>query len=222
MPLGGFPLGRVKCMRRGFTLIELLVVIAIIAILAAILFPVFAQMKDRARRTACTSNLRQLYLAFYQYADDNGGLFPCYLPGGWKGLNEGWLGGPWPKQLWDYYKNAEIIRCPSDNGGVGGSRAWWSQTSVHAENKGGTSYCYQPYLGGKDPLTAPVGRTWYDYGCPSPGYDRQNRQILADGTAYHQGRGEHWASTKAGFNTLMTDGHVKFYTNWYKFAYTWW
>ena len=54
--------------RRGFTLIELLVVIAIIAILAAILFPVFAQARERARQTACLSNLRQVGLGLQLYA----------------------------------------------------------------------------------------------------------------------------------------------------------
>jgi prepilin-type processing-associated H-X9-DG protein len=104
---------------------------------------------------------------------------------------------------------------------LGGSSPAWKQTSVHPENMGGTSYCYQPYLAGKDPNTAPPGRTWYDYGCPAPGYDKFNRQVLADATAFHKGRGQHWGSVQAGFNTLMTDGHVKFFTTWYQMAYTW-
>src|SRR5215216_4432933 len=56
--------------RRGFTLIELLVVIAIIAILAAILFPVFARARENARRTSCLSNLKQLSLGIMQYTQD--------------------------------------------------------------------------------------------------------------------------------------------------------
>ena len=61
-----------KNTKNAFTLIELLVVIAIIAILAAILFPVFAQAREKARQTACTSNEKQLGLAFIQYAQDYG------------------------------------------------------------------------------------------------------------------------------------------------------
>src|ERR1043166_9351048 len=62
--------------QRGFTLIELLVVIAIIAILAALLFPVFAQARAQARKAACTSNLKQIDLAFRVYADDFDGATP--------------------------------------------------------------------------------------------------------------------------------------------------
>src|SRR5436305_2601500 len=62
--------------RRGFTLIELLVVIAIIAILAAILFPVFAQARDKARQAGCLSNLKQLALGYHMYAQDFDEKFP--------------------------------------------------------------------------------------------------------------------------------------------------
>ena len=62
--------------RTGFTLIELLVVIAIIALLAAILFPVFSRVRENARRSSCQSNLKQLALGFQQYMGDNDGRFP--------------------------------------------------------------------------------------------------------------------------------------------------
>ena len=62
--------------KRGFTLIELLVVIAIIAVLAAMLFPVFARVRENARKSACMSNLKQLGLGFMQYVSDSDGHFP--------------------------------------------------------------------------------------------------------------------------------------------------
>jgi len=65
--------------KSGFTLIELLVVIAIIAILAAILFPVFATARDKARQTACISNLKQIGIAFVQYTQD----YDEMVPAGW-------------------------------------------------------------------------------------------------------------------------------------------
>ncbi|MBC8142234.1 MAG: DUF1559 domain-containing protein [Armatimonadetes bacterium] len=74
------PSAKPSCSRMGFTLIELLVVIAIIAILAAILFPVFAQARESSYKTTCGSNLRQLGIAFQMYAVDFDDLFPC--PGG--------------------------------------------------------------------------------------------------------------------------------------------
>lgn len=66
----------VRCIRRGFTLIELLVVIAIIAILAAILFPVFASARERARDTTCASNCRQFAQATLMYETDHSDRFP--------------------------------------------------------------------------------------------------------------------------------------------------
>src|ERR1700752_3648321 len=79
--------------RHGFTLIELLVVIAIIAILAAILFPVFAKAREKARQTACLNNMGQLSKAFRMYMDDNDGTLPAAAPflsrpnrGNWVGM----------------------------------------------------------------------------------------------------------------------------------------
>jgi prepilin-type N-terminal cleavage/methylation domain-containing protein/prepilin-type processing-associated H-X9-DG protein len=92
----------------GFTLIELLVVIAIIAILAAILFPVFAQAREKARTASCSSNTRQLGLAIRMYNQDYDEHYPF---GGWMpnsiGTNE------WQNSTAPYIKNRGIFRCPS-------------------------------------------------------------------------------------------------------------
>lgn len=113
-------------MRAGFTLIELLVVIAIIAILASILFPVFARAREAARKASCTSNLKQIGTAFQMYTQDYDELLPDRrdlkntLPGGWK---------PWttwppsdPRGGWamivlePYTKNHALWSCPSIRG----------------------------------------------------------------------------------------------------------
>jgi prepilin-type N-terminal cleavage/methylation domain-containing protein/prepilin-type processing-associated H-X9-DG protein len=105
--------------RRGFTLIELLVVIAILAILAAFLFPVLAQARAQARKAACTSNLRQLGLAFRIYSDDYDGKSPIsrsYTASSlaartFSELEEHWFMRP----LRGYLKSAEILHCPADS-----------------------------------------------------------------------------------------------------------
>jgi len=91
--------------RRGFTLIELLVVIAIIAILAAILFPVFAKVREKARQTSCLSNEKQLGLGLIQYQQDNNETFPC-VADTW---GEGWAGRVYP-----YVKSTGVFACPDD------------------------------------------------------------------------------------------------------------
>jgi len=102
---------------KGFTLIELLVVIAIIAILAAILFPVFAQARERARVATCTSNVRQIAMAVRMYIQDYDETFPIFYAynsqppsgqPGHKGVEE---------ELMLYVKNRGVFRCPSDAGG---------------------------------------------------------------------------------------------------------
>jgi prepilin-type N-terminal cleavage/methylation domain-containing protein/prepilin-type processing-associated H-X9-DG protein len=99
----------------GFTLIELLVVIAIIAILAAILFPVFAQAREKARQATCISNLKQIGSGLMMYTQDWDEGLPAVNSGG---NNMGWgYGSPdrvWPQTIQPYVRNWQVFRCPSD------------------------------------------------------------------------------------------------------------
>ena len=112
-----------KTIRRksGFTLIELLVVVAIIALLAAILFPVFSSARESSRAAACISNLKQIGLAFTMYEQDDDEYFPTdyfssFSPGqstpgaGYSGV---FGNGRWPWRIGSYVKDTQIYQCPS-------------------------------------------------------------------------------------------------------------
>jgi len=125
--------------KRGFTLIELLIVIAIIALLAAILFPVFGRARENARRASCSSNLRQIGLAMQQYATDYDSFYPAVLqcqaalvsgncPSGVRDL-------AWPTLIYPYIKSQQVYVCPSNeksgyihNNGVA-ARTYYGVTS---------------------------------------------------------------------------------------------
>ena len=112
--------------RKGFTLIELLVVIAIIAILAAILFPVFARAREKARQTSCLSNVKQLALATHMYVSDyDEVMYPNCIgvpgappiqgvvyPHNWVAYGHSLI--LWPDLIYPYVKNTQMFRCPSD------------------------------------------------------------------------------------------------------------
>ncbi len=114
--------------RRGFTLIELLVVIAIIAILAAILFPVFARARENARRASCMSNLKQIGLGMLQYTQDYDEKYPmafytgrnvqtnAAMPGAKFSVSDGSISGNWITWMditFPYLKSVQILVCPS-------------------------------------------------------------------------------------------------------------
>ncbi len=115
---------------RAFTLIELLVVIAIIAILAALLFPVFATARAKARQAVCTSNLRQIGLSIAMYMEDNDSLYPYAIDPADKYTPQIWAGNPdfaafyqsiptigmIQDVLQPYIKSKELFHCPSDTG----------------------------------------------------------------------------------------------------------
>ncbi len=98
-------------MRRGFTLIELLVVIAIIAILAAILFPVFARAREKARQTSCLSNVKELMLGNLMYAQDYDETYVYWTTGIGDAHPES---NAWWAAIYPYVKNADVYCCPSN------------------------------------------------------------------------------------------------------------
>jgi prepilin-type N-terminal cleavage/methylation domain-containing protein/prepilin-type processing-associated H-X9-DG protein len=115
---------RTLSVKRGFTLIELLVVIAIIAILASILFPVFAKAREKARQTTCLSQIRQIAIAAQMYDQDNNARYPGYS--GWDSLLGNYLGN-----------NQQMFTCPSDSSSTGAVNSYgYNGMLVRADGSG--------------------------------------------------------------------------------------
>lgn len=130
---------------RAFTLIELLIVIAIIALLAAILFPVFSRARDNARRAACLSNMKQLGTAVMMYTQDYDEMMPGNdsLDEG-AGLTNGFMDSSavrnWAKSIDPYLKNLQVFRCPSALPYTATGSSGSAYAEVSGSNGGNTSY----------------------------------------------------------------------------------
>jgi len=141
---------------QGFTLIELLVVIAIIAILAAILFPVFAKVREKARQTSCASNLKQLGLAEAQYSQDNDEIYS----GAWRSYNNPNTGGDprtsWMEMIYPYVKSTGVYACPDSSTHFRNNNAddCTANPQTCGKGKGITDYAFNalqdPDVGNKD------------------------------------------------------------------------
>jgi len=196
-------------MRRGFTLIELLVVIAIIAILASILFPVFARAREKARQTSCLSNLKQLVLGANMYAQD----YDEGLPRGAHDVNgdSSWSAGDmsWRVMVLPYVKNVQIFQCPSKkmtsspfDGTLldGGQNAGYAINHTHSASGGVTSPSYGVSLGQAED-DASVVLLWEGTGPVSIGdSDNAPGKVRADEAATRHNGGQ---------NCGFMDGHAK-------------
>ncbi|HEY3268108.1 MAG TPA: prepilin-type N-terminal cleavage/methylation domain-containing protein [Armatimonadota bacterium] len=220
--------------RRAFTLIELLVVIAIIAILAAILFPVFASARRRAQQTACLSNLKQISLAFRAYNDDNDNH---YMPAAGWGPPSGsmWQGGSFVRILAPYVKSDAVFLCPSApmkfsldayNQGSDANAAdtgweWDTPAGTHQRSHYGNniilsgldansgSWRSQMYTESqvKNPTRVPylMDSRWVDLDGVAAAIGRIGRARFRHQGAFKQGQ-----ATGGGLNVVFAEGHVAF------------
>ncbi len=195
--------------RKGFTLIELLVVIAIIAILAAILFPVFAKAREKARQSSCASNLKQIGLSVMQYAQDYDETLPGQdMPEG-NSLYGNYIAytsipdsGSWIGQLKPYLKNSDILLCPSTKGNAPNGTVAGSMCSYMAN---GCTW-YQSMGTFTQPastiLMSDGGASYFwARGYPTGGY--------TPGAGFWFGHMWGYTAHSEGGNYLWADGHVK-------------
>ncbi len=231
--------------RSGFTLIELLVVIAIIAILAAILFPVFARAREKARQTSCLSNMKQQALAVQMYASDWDEYMVSMFrlgptPDGAYGVEVGFW---YPLALMAFINNEQIFACPSQ--GIYGTYAPYGLShdpTIYATlwgASGGDSYYFpqhqatnatamaHPYQWGTPntlaafdcPADTILSWDWHFSTAARGGYslDANDYYFCAAGGPASGRTGIH----NDGNNTTYVDGHAK-WNKWDAFAQSWW
>ena len=226
-------------MKRGFTLIELLVVIAIIAILAAILFPVFAKAREKARQTSCLSNVKQMSLGAMMYVQDYDETFP----GGLMNTN-GTAQGPVSQSpyfttawltadfLYPYVMNTQIFFCPSGNkgsvysGDYGFNRALCPdlRSSTAAITLGSIKapaelfMCLDsgPYMVSKGHVTSPTGSFWYVPGCWDEARDPTGVGYNSTYPLSGEARSDYMSGRhNQGINIGFADGHSKWMSGQY-------
>ena len=207
--------------RQGFTLIEMLIVVAIVALLAAVLLPVFAKARARGQQAACLSNLRQLSLAVFQYAQDSDDHYP--YGGDPSDLNtdswKNWEGGKyWPAVLQmqanhqslpsvmsGYVKDRDLWRCPSDNGFEVGGSFEDIPLAAHPScfQAFGMSYLYTTPLA-LDGQTITSVRVWSRL-FPYNEHDPVDVPLFSDHVGHWHGDTA-WSEERLNF--VMLDGHA--------------
>ena len=218
-------------MKRGFTLIELLVVIAIIAILAAILFPVFAKAREKARTASCQSNEKQLALAFLQYAQDYDETFPSMgnaaigtpVVAEDTSFNYGTTalgGGPgwytsWASQIYPYIKNLQIYLCPSTTYNCYRVAYGVPSSGITGPAGGYSSLFGRPSMGA---LRIPAQTMMIGEKGTGGGNQYLNSVSTTDNCTYYAGRASH----NDGMNCAFFDGHVKWYKSEQPASYPGW